>query len=247
MTDAADADAGAAPPAARIHEGMRRMRSRGLEQSLLIGGAVLLNAIAVELALLGLLSSSMGLGMWRAVGVEMLLGREAAIPVARQSGAPRWLIAQVSATQDIGVFLLAYPLFLRLMSRPVKKKGWLRRRLEKIQEDADEHRGIVHRWGGFGVFLFMLVPFLVNGPLVGGIAGRLAGLRTTDILVPVVASTCIGAVAWTYFYDAVLGLAESVHPALPYILTFVIVGGLIGTLLLKETLEMRRASKGPQS
>jgi uncharacterized membrane protein len=241
------ADEGAAPspaPGLLRGKGLRSIRSRGLEQALLVAGAVLLNAMAIELALLGLIERSMGLGMWRAVGVEMLLGREAAIPVALQSGAPRWLVAQVSATQDIGVFLLAYPLFLRLMARPVARKGWLRVRLEKVQADADEHRGIVHRWGGLGVFLFMLVPFLVNGPLVGGIAGRLAGLRTTDVLLPVVASTTIAAFAWTYFYDAVLGLASGVHPALPYILTIVIVGGLLGTLVLKETLEMRRARKG---
>lgn len=244
MPDQPLADELPAPPPAAAPpgrpSGLRTIRSRGLEQSLLISGAVLLNVIAVELALLGLVSPPMGLAMWRAVGVEMLLGREAAIPIALHSGAPRWLVAQVSATQDIGVFLLAFPLFLRLLARPVKKKGWLRKRLEKVQQDAEEHRGVVHRLGGFGVFLFMLVPFLVNGPLVGGIAGRLAGLRTQDILLPVVASTTIGAFAWTYFYDAVLDLASGVHPALPYVLTFVIVGGLIGTLVIKETLEMRR-------
>lgn len=225
----------------RVRAGLQRMRSRGLEQTLLVAGAVLLNVMAIELALLGLVSSELGLGMWRAVGIELLAGREAAIPVALQSGAPRWLIAQVSATQDIGVFCLAYPLFLRLIARPVKRKGWLRQRLERLQDDADRHRGVVHRLGGFGVFLFMLVPFLVNGPLVGGVAGRLAGLRTADVLLPVVASTCIAAVAWTYFYDAVLGVAGDVHPLLPYVLTFVIVGGILGSLLLKETLQMRRA------
>lgn len=236
----------AAPrPRRRLSQLTWRMRSQSLEQVLLASGAILLNVMALELALLGLVWEEAGLAMWRAVGVEMIAGREAAIPIALASGVPRWLVAQVSATQDVGVFLLAYPIFLRLMARkPGKKgKGWLRVRLEKVQADAEQHRGFVHRWGAFGVFLFMLVPFLVNGPLIGGIAGRLAGLRTTDILLPVVASTVINAVAWTFFYDAVLDIAGDVHPALPYLLTVIIVGGVLGSLVLKETLEMRKARR----
>jgi uncharacterized membrane protein len=224
----------------RVRAGLRRMRNRGLEHLLLAAGAVLINVIALELILLAVVWEDAAVAMWRAVGVEMVAGREAAIPIALQSGVPRWLVAQVSATQDIGVFLLAYPLVLRVLGRKTRRKGWLRTRLDRIQEDADKHRGLVHRWGGFGIFVFMLVPFLVNGPLVGAIAGRLAGLRTTDILLPVVASTCIAAVAWTYFYDAVLALAGDVHPALPYVLTAIVVGGVLGSLLLRETLELRR-------
>lgn len=236
----------AGPARRRLARFTWTMRSRSLEQILLAAGAILLNVMALELALLGLVWEDAGLAMWRAVGVEMVAGREAAIPIALASGVPRWLVAQVSATQDIGVFLLAYPIVLRLMARKGKRRGWLRTRLERIQSDAEQHRGIVHRWGGFGVFLFMLVPFLVNGPLVGGIAGRLAGLRTSDVLLPVVASTVIGAVAWTYFYDAVLDIAGDVHPALPYILTALIVGGILGSLVLKETLEIRRARKSSE-
>ncbi len=103
--------------------------------------------------------------------------------------------------------------------------------------------GFVHRWGGLGVFLFMLVPFLVNGPLVGAIAGRLTGLRTTDLMLPVVASTCIAAVAWTYFYDEVFRLAGDLDPLLPPILTAIVVGLVLGGLILRETLEMRRARR----
>src|SRR5688572_29531770 len=224
----------------RVRAGLQRMRSRGLERLLFLMGAGLLGAVAVERSLLTVVWREAGLAMWRAVGAEMLLGREAAIPVALQSGVPRWLVAQVSATQDLGVFCLAYPLFLRLMHRRQGRKGWLTVRLERIQRDAEEHHGLARRWGGFGVFLFMLVPFLVNGPLVGGMAGRLAGLRTTDILLPVVASTSIAAIAWTYFYDQAFGLAGDLHPALPYVLTLTIVGLVLGSLVLRETLQLRR-------
>lgn len=225
---------------APLRHGLHRMASRGLERTMLVGGAVLLGVVAAELAVAVVLDPGVGWAIVRAVAVEMAAGREGAIPIALQGGAPRWLVAQVSATQDIGVFALAYPLFLRLMHRHADSRSWLMVRLRRIQKDAEGHRRFVQRLGGLGVFLFMLVPFLVNGPLVGGIAGRLAGMHSKDLLLPVVASTVVAAVAWTYFYDAMLGVAGDLHPALPYVLTAVVLALVLGPLLLRETLELRR-------
>lgn len=227
----------------RLRGRIRRMRSRGLERVLLLLGLVLLGAVLTELILLTVAFPSQGQALWRSVAVELVAGREAAIPIALRGGVPRWMVAQVSATQDIGVVCLAYPLFLRMMHHFEGRENWLMTRLRRIQKDADEHRGLVHRWGGFGVFLFMLVPFLVNGPLVGAIAGRLSGMTTRDLLLPVVAATCIAAVAWTYFYDAVLRVAGGVHPLLPPILTAIVVGLVLGSLVLRETLQLRRERK----
>ncbi|HUR24483.1 MAG TPA: small multi-drug export protein [Candidatus Thermoplasmatota archaeon] len=224
----------------RLRGSIRRMRSRGLERGLLFLGVLLLAAVVAEMVLLTVAFRSQGLALWRAVAVEVVAGREAAIPIAISGGVPRWMIAQVSATQDIGVVCLAYPLFLRLMHRFRDRQTWLMTRLRRIQKDADEHRGLVRRWGGFGVFLFMLVPFLVNGPLVGAIAGRLTGMTTKDLMLPVVAATCIAALAWTYFYDVVLRLAGDLHPLLPVALTALVIGLVVGSLVLRETLQLRR-------
>jgi uncharacterized membrane protein len=224
----------------RVRGRIQRMASHGLERFLLLLGVALLGAVVAEIVLLTVAFPAQGAALWRAVAVEVVAGREAAIPIALRGGVPRWMVAQVSATQDIGVVCLAYPLFLRGMHHFRDSQGWLMTRLRRIQKDADEHRGLVHKWGGFGVFLFMLVPFLVNGPLVGAIAGRLTGLNTRDLMLPVAAATCIAAVAWTYFYDAVLRLAGDFHPLLPPILTAVIVGLVLGSLVLRETLQLRR-------
>ena len=219
------------------------MANRGLERTLILVGLALLGGILAELVLLTLWFPTQGIAMWQAIAVEVVAGREAAIPIALRGGAPRWLVAQVSAAQDLGIVCLVYPLFLRLMNRFQGRRNWFLDRMRRIQADADQHRGLVRRLGGFGIFLFMLVPFLVNGPLVGAVAGRLTGMRTVDLIVPVVAATVIAAVAWTFFYDRVLGLAGDLHPLLPPILTAIIVGLVLGTLVVRETLQMRRERK----
>lgn len=223
--------------------GLQRMENVALERGLVLAGLTLLGGLVAELVLLTLWFPAQGIAMWQALAVELVAGREAAIPIALGGGAPRWLVAQASAMQDIGIVCVVYPLFLRLMHRFQHRRTWFLDRMRRIQADADRHRGIVHRWGGFGVFVFMLMPFLVNGPLVGAVAGRLTGLRTADLLVPVVAATVVAAVAWTYFYNQVLSLAGDMHPLLPAILTAVILGLVLGSLVVHETLQMRRERK----
>lgn len=227
------------PLRARLH----RIGSRGLERTLLAAGGVLLAAVVAEALTLTLLWPDVGVALWRALAVEVTLGREAAFPIALGGGVPPLLLVQVSATQDIGVFLILFPLFLRLMHRYGDAPNWFMARLRKLQDAAHHHRRFARRGGPWGVFLFMLVPFLVNGPLIGGVMGRLAGIPTRALLLPVVASTVVAAFAWAYLYDTMFRAAGDLHPALPPILTIAIVSLLLGLLLLREWLEARRQRK----
>jgi uncharacterized membrane protein len=227
----------------RPRAGLTRMENQALERALIVTGLMLLGGLVAEIMLLTLWFPDQGIAMWQAMAVELVAGREAAIPIALGGGAPRWLVAQASATQDLGIVCVVYPLFLRLMHHFQDRRNWFLDRMRRIQADADRHRGLVRRLGGFGIFLFMLVPFLINGPLVGAVAGRLTGMRTTDLIVPVVAATVAAAAAWTYFYNQVLSLAGDMHPLLPPILTAVIVGLVLGSLVVHETLQMRRERK----
>jgi uncharacterized membrane protein len=222
---------------------LRRMDDPGLERFMFMAGATLLLAVVAEALAVTLLWPSTGGALWRALAVEVVVGREAAFPIALGGGVPAPLLVQVSATQDIGIFCILFPLFLRLMHRRGDSPGWLMTRLRKVQEAAQHHRGFANRWGPWGVFAFMLVPFLVNGPLVGGVMGRLAGIPTKSLLLPVAASTVVAAFAWTYLYDGMLRLAGDLHPALPPALTIAIVSLLVGWLLFGEWRQARKARR----
>lgn len=219
------------------------MRSRGLERTMLVAGALLLALVVAEGLAVSLLRPSVGVALWRELAVEVTVGREASFPIALEGGVPPPLLVQVSFTQDIGVFCVLFPLFLRVMHRHGQSPNWFMARLRRLQATAHRHRHVAHRWGPWGVFVFMLVPFLVNGPIIGGAMGRLAGLPTRSLLLPVCASTVIAAFAWTYLYDGMLRFAGHVHPALPALLTASIVGALVSWLLLDEWLEARRARR----
>jgi uncharacterized membrane protein len=228
-------------------EGLRRMDNVGLERTMFATGAVLLLVVLGEALALTLLRPEAGGALWRALAVEVTVGREAAFPIALNGGVPPPLLVQVSATQDTGVFCILFPLFLRLMHRYGDSPNWFMARLRKVQAAAHHHRGFARRWGPWGVFVFMLVPFLVNGPLIGGVMGRLAGIPTKSLLLPVIGSTAVAAFAWTYLYNGMLSLAGDLHPALPPILTIAIVSALFAWLLIGEWLEARKARKAAKA
>jgi hypothetical protein len=218
------------------------MRDRGLEATMVAAGLALLVLVAAEGIALTLLRPAVGLALWRELFVEITVGREASFPIALDGHVPPLLLAQVSFTQDIGLFCAVFPPFLRIMQRHHDSPGWIMGRLRRIQAQARKHGRVALRWGPWGVFAFMLVPFLVNGPIVGGAMGRLAGIPTRSLLLPVVASTVVAAFAWTYFYDVLLGWAGRLDPAVPFLLTACVVGALVSWLLLDEWLELRRGA-----
>ncbi|MEA3166814.1 MAG: hypothetical protein QOJ26_1688 [Thermoplasmata archaeon] len=234
------------PHRQRLRQRLKQMRSKGLEKIMLFGGGLLLFGVLAEITAVTFLRPSMGIALWRELAVEVTVGREASFPIALQGGVPPLVLAQVSFTQDIGLFCVVFPLFLRLMQRYQDSPSWLMRRLQRIQAAGEKHRQFARRWGPWGVFVFMLVPFLVNGPLVGGVMGRLAGIPTRSLLLPVIASTIVAAFAWSYAYDAMLGIVGELHPALPALLTATVVGALLSWLLLDEWILARRMARAPR-
>lgn len=226
-----------------LEEGFTRISSRAVEVRIIVVGCILLTAVLVELAIATYIWPEAGQALWRGVAVEMFSGREAGIPLALEGGAPPWIVAQVSAAQDIGVVCLAYPAFLWALHRYQDRDNFVMRRLRRLQAHAVKHRRFVRRWGPFGVFVFMLVPFLINGPLLGAAVGRVAGIATKWLILPVVAATVIAALAWTYAYDLVFNLVEGLDPRIPPVLTLIIVGSLVAWGIIGEVMDARKEAK----
>ena len=208
----------------------------------LVGVATSLSLIA-EMVVLWLASPVVARQILQGLVAELFLGREGGLPLALQSGAPSWLVAQISLTQDIAMVCLLYPAFLWTLHHYHDRDNAFMRRLRRIEAAADRHQAYVHRWGPFGLFLFMLVPFLVNGPVVGSVLGRLCGLRTRDLLLPVFAATAIASFAWTYGYSALFQAADLLDKRLQLWITLGVIAILILLVAVGEIVDSRRRAK----
>lgn len=212
-----------------------RLRARR-EFPLLVTGLVLAGLLLAEIAILWIWDPQLGRSAAAGMGAEILTGREGGIPVALAGGVPTLLVWQISVTQDIAGFALVYPWFLMFYHERHGSGGFVMRRLEAIERAARRHKKFARKWGPFGIFLFMLTPFLINGPMVGGVLGRLVGIRTRFLILPVVLSTAISAAGYVFFFDWTVGLLEIVDPRLGYavagtLFTGFLIAGAIGLFI----------------
>lgn len=226
----------------RLHEFATR-HVPNVEGRLFLVGVLLWGAVLTEVGLWFLVDADEARGLILGVATEVVTGREGGIPTALAGGAPPWLIFQLSATQDIGSALLVYPLFLHAIHRWHDADNYLMRRVRGIEQVAARRKAYVRRWGPLGIGLFMLIPFVVNGPLLGLVLGRLAGIPTRYVVPPVVIATVVAAAAWTYGFDAMIGFAERFSGQAAWWIAGLMVT-IVVTLAGIDYLRERRGKKG---
>jgi uncharacterized membrane protein len=209
------------------------------ERAQFAAGLLIVAGLTVEGILLWLAAPDLARALAAGVVTEIFTGREGGIPVALAGGVPPLLVIQVSIAQDLAAAFLVFPFFLHALHIYHGHDSFLMRRLRRIEAVAQRHKNYVHRWGPAGVFLFMLVPFLVNGPLVGLMLGRVAGIPTRFLLGPVAASTAVAAFAWTYFYDVMFAAANILEPGIARWIA-VAVAGILGMMVLWDALLERK-------
>lgn len=186
------------------------------EVALALFGVAMWGLLAAQLAVLAGLAPDQARAMAVGLGTELAFGREAGIPAGLAAGLHPLLMWETSVVQDFATAFLGYPVFLYLLHRYQDRDLYLMRRLRRIEAKAAEHQQFVHRWGPLGIALFMFVPFLVNGPFVALVLGRLTGIHTRQLLLPVLGATIVIAGAWTFALDGMLRLAGAVDPRLGY-------------------------------
>lgn len=184
---------------------------RGVRSEYVLGGFGLgmWALLGLQLGLLAVFLPDQAEAMAIALGTELAFGREAGIPAGLAAGYHPLLMWETSVAQDFATAFLGYPIFLYLLHRFQGRDIYIMRRLRRIEAKAAEHEAYIRKWGPVGIALFMAVPFLVNGPFIALVLGRLTGIHTRHLLAPVITATVVIAGAWTFGVDAMLRVANS--------------------------------------
>ncbi|MHB1262723.1 MAG: small multi-drug export protein [Thermoplasmatota archaeon] len=170
---------------------------------------------AAALALLGLaytIEPRWSGGLLAAMAAELVTGREAAIPLALAVGVPPAWIALMSILQNLALAALLVPLGVRSMQSIEGHPGFSARFLRGMQAAATRNMSRGRSSGA--LFVFMLVPFIANGPVLAGLIGVLAGMEMRRLIVVVVAAVVLTATAWSFGYAWLAAALANVHPAL---------------------------------
>ncbi len=102
--------------------------------------------------------------------------------------------------QEILIVCYTYAGFV-LSSSGIFKANWIRRYMDKLKEKAEEKKEGIERWGWIGIFVFVMAPLPVTGPVVGTIIGYMLRMRLFKNFSAAGLGTLTANVAWCYGFD----------------------------------------------
>lgn len=88
-----------------------------------------------------------------------------------------------------------------LTTSGIFKAAWIKRYMGKLREKAEEKKEKIGRWGWIGIFVFVMAPLPVTGPVVGTIIGYMLRMRLFSNFSAAGLGTLTANIAWCYGFD----------------------------------------------
>lgn len=118
---------------------------------------------------------------------------------------------------EILIVCLAYSVFKLSMSNQIKFK-WVLTMSVALKKKAEKHKDKIEKYGWIGLFVFVMVPLPVTGPVTGSIMGYLLNIHVGRNFSAVFLGTLAAIVSWVIFFDF---LEQHVH-VIQYVLIAII-------------------------
>ncbi len=128
---------------------------------------------------------------------NILFGRAASMSIGYAGGYGHALVVPVNMFVETVLVLLFYPVFVMSMRKMVEFPR-LKNLLERTHAAAERHHETVRRYGIFGLFAFVCMPFWITGPVLGCAIGYLLGFAAWQTLLIVLVSTYIAIAGWAW-------------------------------------------------
>lgn len=171
-----------------------------------IEGKILFTGILLSLVLL------IVIGYFAAVDIEtaktLVLAFFAHSFGGRAAGIGLCIMNDFGATATIGynfylevlIVCFTYSMFVLTVSNYVQVL-WLRRVMEKITHNALEQKDKIEAYGWVGIFLFVMAPLPMTGPVVGSIIGYMIRVPLIKNIAATFGGTLTAIVIWFFSFD----------------------------------------------
>jgi uncharacterized membrane protein len=200
-------------------------------------GRILLLGIAIALAgliVMGLVAfwSPQASELIGAMSVaNLIFGTVVSMSIGYAAGYGHTLVITVNMWVETAVVLLFYPVFVLSMRKLVVFPR-LKSYLDRTQSAAERHHDTVRRYGIFGLFMFVWIPFWMTGPLVGSVIGYLLGFPAWLTLSVVIAGTFMTLLSWAYLLFGIYTRAAVFAPWAPVLIIVLIMLVILAVYLL---------------
>jgi uncharacterized membrane protein len=155
-------------------------------------------------------------------GLNLVIGRAAGLAFGYASGLGHAQVIPFNMLVETVKVLVLYPLFVQSWRQLIRVPG-LQPFVQRMHSAAELRGGVVRKFGIAGLFVFVLAPFWMTGPVVGAIIGSMVGLRARVILAVVLGATYVAIGVWGLLLNELSDWAASVNRFAPYVLVLAMV------------------------
>jgi uncharacterized membrane protein len=140
---------------------------------------------------------------------NLFVGRVPSLSLGYASGLPHSLVIGTNILVEMLLVLFIYPLFIFSFNNILHVK-FLEKFFEDVKVFRKTHQKLFDRYGVFGLFIFVFIPFWMTGPIVGSIIGFLIGIRHYMVISVVFVSTVIAISLWGLFLNRIIDFLNSI-------------------------------------
>lgn len=123
---------------------------------------------------------------------------------------------------EVLIVCFTYSLFVLSIGNYIKARG-VKLFALRLERKARKHKEKIAKYGWLGLFLFVMTPLPVTGPVIGSIIGFLLKLRLIKNFSAVLLGTLAAIIVWTLFFDF---LEQHLH-----LIRFVVMGIIVVILI----------------
>nr|NJM01414.1 small multi-drug export protein [Desulfobacula sp.] len=101
---------------------------------------------------------------------------------------------------EVLIVCFTYSIFVLTVTNYVRIP-WLQRAMEKISRNALEQKDKIEAYGWIGIFLFVMAPFFMTGPVVGSVIGYMIRIPLVKNLGATFGGTLTAIIVWFFCFD----------------------------------------------
>ena len=154
--------------------------------------------------------------------MNVLVGRAAGMSFGYAAGLEHNFVIPANILIESIQVLIVFPLFV-LSWRHLLEIRVLQSFMSRMEAAARARRSFLRRYGMLGLFIFVLIPFWMTGPVVGAIMGFLIGLRPWINMGVVLSSTYLAIGLWAFLLHGISSWAAAYNQYAPFGLVAAIV------------------------
>ena len=101
---------------------------------------------------------------------------------------------------EVLIVLFSYAFFLLSLNHYFNFKH-LNKALKNAERNALNYRHVISRYGWIGIFMFVMIPLPVTGPVVGSFIAYFLNFNLKKNFIAVFSGTLVAIIVWSFFFD----------------------------------------------